>query len=108
MKKIILCAAMLVAGTALFAEKMTRSSVSACIEKFLNGNGKYVKIISQDDGTAYLFRDYIWSAAAAENGNIMFYTADRDEVSFGPSGSTELTVNDISLDANNNIVLTNK
>lgn len=103
MKKLALGISLALAGALSFAEPMTDALIAANLEKFLNGNGTFVKI--SEDVEWYYIPKTIIKSYRIHDGKLTFY-AERESVSIG--ADEVVKANDVSIDANGNFVFKKK
>lgn len=128
MKKSIIfgiCAALCTFGA--FAEPITKESIKANTEKFLNGKGAYISAsftAENNDIVLYIPHEKIKNLELREskgvsllfiNADIQFYDQKISAIGFGnihkdeyDSRSLAVKANDISIDANSNLVIKKK
>ena len=103
MKKRVLLLVLSLAGMAAFSEAMTNASLAASVEKFLNGNGKYLKV-SVDDGFTYIPKSELESYSISHSK--LMITVNKESGTIGVGADIE--ANDVSVDANGNLVFQKK
>ena len=126
-KSIIFGAFVALCAFTSFAEPITKESIKTNTEKFLNGKGSYIRAsftAENNDIVLYIPREKIRNLELREskgvsllfiNADVQFYDQKISAIGFGniqkdeaDSHSLAVKSNDISLDANGNLVINKK
>ena len=113
MKKIILTCAIALLGFSVFAEPLTKASFASNFEKFMNGKGTYIKFINEAGDVFYFLKDKIQAVgsetSSSDSSDINFSIAlNGNSFTIYTKDYKPKEANDISIDANGNLILQKK
>ena len=123
-KSIIFGAFLALCAFSAFAEPITKESIKSNVEKFLNGKGSYISssfTVENNDIVLYIPREKVKNLELREpkgvgllfiNADVQFYDQRISAIGFGniqkdewDSHSLAVKANDISVDANGNLII---